>query len=322
VNTNPPAPLPPLLAAASALELDRDAASSGESADYQRGMTRAVQLLRLLNEEEATAPSSLPDQTLRDRVAEALAEADGWKWAPGFKSESPTWQEYLGRAGAVLAVLPPDGHTTNRAAVLLGAAGHLDARAAEFTNAARKDPLAFVKGGTDARYRTADCWNAAAEELRRLAAEAQPEASPLGGRKTGTAFSPSEGVHGQDPYYDGTDTPQPDTETMCGPAPSQCDAESGEPCANHEREQAHAEGEHCFCGPECPGACTCVSAGDGFVPLGHYRDCPAAAPEPHPTEADVRHALAVLDQFEGRDAAASAAAGPGRAADTHNDEEA
>jgi hypothetical protein len=42
----------------------------------------------------------------------------------------------------------------------------------------------------------------------------------------------------------------PDT-TPCGPAPSQCDAETGEPCTDHEREQAHAEGEHCFCGPEC-----------------------------------------------------------------------
>jgi len=41
------------------------------------------------------------------------------------------------------------------------------------------------------------------------------------------------------------------THTPCGPAPSQCDAEAGEPCADHEREQAHAEGEHCFCGPEC-----------------------------------------------------------------------
>jgi hypothetical protein len=44
---------------------------------------------------------------------------------------------------------------------------------------------------------------------------------------------------------------QQQTETPCGPAPDMCDAEAGEPCANHEREQAHAEGEHCFCGPEC-----------------------------------------------------------------------
>lgn len=47
---------------------------------------------------------------------------------------------------------------------------------------------------------------------------------------------------------------QPDTETPCGPAPDQCDAEAGEPCADHERQQAHAEGEHAFCGPECSNA--------------------------------------------------------------------
>lgn len=43
-------------------------------------------------------------------------------------------------------------------------------------------------------------------------------------------------------------------EEACGPAPDRCDAESGESCANHERQQAHAEGEHCFCGDECEGA--------------------------------------------------------------------
>ncbi|MFE1950004.1 hypothetical protein ACFW9D_05980 [Streptomyces sp. NPDC059524] len=37
----------------------------------------------------------------------------------------------------------------------------------------------------------------------------------------------------------------------CGPAPSECDAEAGEPCPNHERQQAHDEGEHAFCGTEC-----------------------------------------------------------------------
>lgn len=36
--------------------------------------------------------------------------------------------------------------------------------------------------------------------------------------------------------------------TMCGPVPDSC---GDEPCANHEREQAHTEGEHAFCGPEC-----------------------------------------------------------------------
>jgi hypothetical protein len=35
--------------------------------------------------------------------------------------------------------------------------------------------------------------------------------------------------------------------TPCGPTPDQCNAESGEPCAGHEREQAHADGEHELC---------------------------------------------------------------------------
>ncbi|MER6534345.1 hypothetical protein ABT215_11140 [Streptomyces sp900105755] len=56
---------------------------------------------------------------LRDRIAEALATADGWKWAPGFKEHSPTWRDYQRRADAVLAVLLPP---TDRAAVLLEAA--------------------------------------------------------------------------------------------------------------------------------------------------------------------------------------------------------
>jgi len=78
-----------------------------------------------------------------------------------------------------------------------------------------------------------------------------------------------------DTGHDDSETPTP-----CGPAPSQCDAEAGEPCADHEREQAHAEGEHAFCGAECEQACTCAAAGDAFAPLGHYRDCPQAAEQP------------------------------------------
>ncbi|MEV7793382.1 hypothetical protein AB0O68_15525 [Streptomyces sp. NPDC087512] len=43
---------------------------------------------------------------LRDRIADALAEADGWVFAPGFKEGSPTYQGFLKQADAVLAVLP------------------------------------------------------------------------------------------------------------------------------------------------------------------------------------------------------------------------
>lgn len=51
------------------------------------------------------------DQTaLCERIADVLATADGWKWAPGLKVESPTYQGYLSRAAAVLAVLPSADH--------------------------------------------------------------------------------------------------------------------------------------------------------------------------------------------------------------------
>jgi hypothetical protein len=56
------------------------------------------------------------DQTaLRDGIADALARVDGWTWTPGLdRSASPSWQGYLKRADAVLAVLPPPA---DRAAV-------------------------------------------------------------------------------------------------------------------------------------------------------------------------------------------------------------
>lgn len=51
----------------------------------------------------------LPEQPadLRDRIAQALADADGWVWAAGFdKTQSPSYQGYLRQADAVMAVLP------------------------------------------------------------------------------------------------------------------------------------------------------------------------------------------------------------------------
>lgn len=47
------------------------------------------------------------------------------------------------------------------------------------------------------------------------------------------------------------DETQQQTETPCGPAPDQCDPETGEPCDVHEVERAHAEGDHEHCGKEC-----------------------------------------------------------------------
>ncbi|WP_045563013.1 hypothetical protein [Streptomyces sp. FxanaA7] len=41
--------------------------------------------------------------------------------------------------------------------------------------------------------------------------------------------------------------PGKDTETPCGPAPDQCDADGGEPCADHERKQSHRDDDHSLC---------------------------------------------------------------------------
>lgn len=65
-------------------------------------------------------------------------------------------------------------------------------------------------------------------------------------RKTGLDPGPAQQMI--DTYTRTIRTGQP---TPCGPVPDACDAEAGDPCANHEREQAHEEGEHAFCGAKC-----------------------------------------------------------------------
>lgn len=47
---------------------------------------------------------------LRQGIADALADADGWVWAQGFdKTRSPSYQDYLRQADAMIAVLPDFG---------------------------------------------------------------------------------------------------------------------------------------------------------------------------------------------------------------------
>ena len=56
---------------------------------------------------EATTDTGVGADGLRDRIATALADADGWVWAAGFdKTQSPSYQGYLRQADAVMAVLP------------------------------------------------------------------------------------------------------------------------------------------------------------------------------------------------------------------------
>lgn len=39
-----------------------------------------------------------------------------------------------------------------------------------------------------------------------------------------------------------------------------CDGDTGDPCFNHEREQAHAEGDHDMCATECAAIMTAPEA--------------------------------------------------------------
>lgn len=61
----------------------------------------------LLNTAPAVAPTAPPAADLRDRIAEALARADGLTWGPGQSSQpSGIIERYHRRADVVLAVLP------------------------------------------------------------------------------------------------------------------------------------------------------------------------------------------------------------------------
>ncbi|MFI2314113.1 hypothetical protein AMK17_25250 [Streptomyces sp. CB00072] len=75
--------------------------------------TEAIETLRRMAdqiaEDDAADGVQPPTTEARTRIADALADADGWKWAPGFKSGSPSYQEYLRQADVALAALatPP-----------------------------------------------------------------------------------------------------------------------------------------------------------------------------------------------------------------------
>ncbi|QBJ94463.1 hypothetical protein D0Z67_29275 (plasmid) [Streptomyces seoulensis] len=171
MNHTDPTARPPLLAAALALELDRDAASTGESADYWRGMTRAVELLRILNQDEPAAPvlvSPPPDHApLRDRVA-AAARTVSLRLGPNALAMAERGEPIILSGGeadmvadAVLAVLPESG----RAATLLDAAEAIDAETRQLKADGVLEPDKFRP-----------CRDVA-EQLRRLAAEA-PTCTP------------------------------------------------------------------------------------------------------------------------------------------------
>lgn len=111
----------------------------------------------------ATAPGQA---ALRDRIADALAGVDGWTWAPGFKAGSLAWQDYLKRADAVLAVLPPPADRAGLAAGLRAAA----------------DEIAGIDFHPNARARSLDIAAGLARRLRRMADEAEHQPAAGAGR--------------------------------------------------------------------------------------------------------------------------------------------
>ncbi|MHB9862158.1 hypothetical protein [Streptomyces sp. YIM S03343] len=69
----------------------------------------------------SSAPTPAP-AGLRERIADVLADADGWTWAADFdRYRSPAYQAYLTRADKVIAALHAD-----RAAIILDAAATLE----------------------------------------------------------------------------------------------------------------------------------------------------------------------------------------------------
>jgi hypothetical protein len=114
---------------------------------------------------------------LRDRIAEALATAEGWTWAHGveFKEiDTPSADDYRKLADAVLAVLPAP---VDRAAVLREAAEAL--RRMDYDN-----------DSNDYGYDTyRDAWNGGVMDgaglLRRMADEAQPAQPQTGEARPG-----------------------------------------------------------------------------------------------------------------------------------------
>ncbi|MFF2852626.1 hypothetical protein ACFVT5_40995 [Streptomyces sp. NPDC058001] len=196
----------------------------------------------------AAVPSAPADRAdLRDRIAQALYERErpprDPHWPDVYVSDREVFE---GMADAVLAVLPP----ADRAAVLSEAA---DALAAECQvhrapGLNHWNPLR-VRGMSDAE-----------QLLRRLAAEAQQtrtrdetHAQAVAEVRAAARHLYADiGVRVMAVLDDAAEAQQPEPEAQpdvpCS-QPNPCDGD--ELCSTHEAAEAHAEGEHAFCGPTC-----------------------------------------------------------------------
>ncbi|MEJ8671903.1 hypothetical protein WKI71_36725 [Streptomyces sp. MS1.AVA.1] len=205
---------------------------------------------RKAEEAEQTAASAAPvaappteQAALREQIAEALWTLD---WDVDQLSAEAA-------ADAVLAILPPPADRAAAAAVCV--CGHCEVVARELRRLAAETPQPETQA---ARCR---CGHPADEHsvygcADGCGCERMPKRQPMNPwRILGIDACPTPMSHNWGCGCPTDQLPlhaQSETQTArCGPVPDTCDAETGEPCANHEREQAHAEGEHCFCGPEC-----------------------------------------------------------------------
>lgn len=230
----------------------------------------------------SVVPPATNQTALRDRIRRAVCEAEGFAW----DSDMLEPDEYGDVADAVLAVLPPP---VDRAAVLAEAAARYEEILANadtgqdprYWTAVRDITLGLramaaepaVGSRVAAETPQPETRDALMQAHVALAAQAgRDQAALTRVRQLHDALDAETELTSPDDEItrgaaarkiaaalDGWTAPtppavvaQPGKETSsCGPTPDTCDAEAGEPCANHEREAAHAEGEHCFCGPEC-----------------------------------------------------------------------
>ncbi|MFC5202787.1 hypothetical protein [Streptomyces kaempferi] len=234
----------------------------------QADLAKLRDLLRTENERanaaidrETTAEEAEEEQRLA--VSEAL----------GLGTSAP-WDAIRERAAELAAPADP-------AAEWRAAADRLEAHAASVADVS-DDPIILV---AKARAHDAAVWREAAALLRRLAVapvsgpggvagETQQDETQAADRvvahvpTTGTdlhclrceplplgdiwtAVTAEELEDGGICTQCGTDVliPQPETQATPCSQPNHCDDD--ELCAVHEEEQAHAEGEHAFCGPTC-----------------------------------------------------------------------
>ena len=193
---------------------------------------------------------------LRDRIADKLADVEGWQWAPGYdKTASPTYRHFLRQADAVLAVLPAP---VDRAAVLLEAADVAESlRQFERCTGPRRAAQTSENVGI---LRVAD-------ELRRLAAGAHTDTQDDGAawlaaaaecNRAGGAYAERGADAAAGAAFALMETfvrKAGDAEYVATPCsgPVPCE-DGGEPCDVHERLMGHIEGDHELCAPDCGAA--------------------------------------------------------------------